>query len=342
MKQYPNWEVHREGNNWDVFLNYFFAVLFLCCLVVGIFLNPFIITYHSRQKKTFATILFLLVSSIDQFKSLYFPLVFIPKLLSPLDDEDFYFIEKVKSVHWTTHSNGFFAYLGFFEMDLLVVLCIARYMSITNPLSSAKKRVIFLSSVLVLSLTYWLVSALLVYFYNERDYMRLYDLVFPCQDPAVTMTKIYLENGWSCFLMLCGGVFSVLTIRYLKNCDPASSTASSKNIRRGIVSLIAMNVFNVVVLICTIADSITLFYISRAGLEKASTGINFILFANCYGATLCQSAFNSLSFLLLCGSFRTFVKKMVRERSVGPQSVNESVTQKTLIGRASEQTKVVE
>ena len=253
MKQYPNWEVHREGNNWDVFLNYFFAVLFLCCLVVGIFLNPFIIIYHSRQKKTFATFLFLLVSSIDQFKSLYFPLVFIPKLLSPLDDEDYYHIYDEKEIPWTGHSNNFFLCLVNFEMNLLVVLCVARYKSIKNPLSSSRKRNIVFSTALILSFLLLVPAPLLLYFHGSLGYMRVIDLVHSMNltyTEEIALPLVYLNSGVIVLFLLVGGCFSILTIVHLKNSDPASSETSSKNIRRGIVSLVAMNLFNVFVLLC--------------------------------------------------------------------------------------------
>ena len=57
--------------------------------------------------------------------STYFPLVLIPKLLSSLDDD--YFSSDLSSVSWTAHANTFFLPLFDFEMNLLVVLCFARY-----------------------------------------------------------------------------------------------------------------------------------------------------------------------------------------------------------------------
>ena len=324
MKQYPNWEVHREGNNWDVFLNYFFAVLFLCCLIVGIFLNPFIIIYHSRQKKTFATILFLLVSSIDQFKSLYFPLVLIPKLLSPLEDD--YFSGDLSSVSWTAHANRFFLPLGYFEMDLLVVLCVARYLSFVNPLSSARKRNLVFSTTLVLFFLHRMIYNLCEYLFVEPlIYMRNINVVVS-QDSDFAMNVgipvMYGESVFHCLFLLCGGVFSALTIRYLRSCDPASSAASTENIRRGIMSVIAMNVLNVFVLLSVIGHNIAVAVIKSKEWKKFSTGLDLIQFMDTYGTPLIQSTFNSLSFLLVCKSFRIFVKKLVLERRIGPENTN--------------------
>ena len=139
----------REGNNWDVFLNYFFAVFFIFCFIIGILLNPFIIAYHAQQKRTFAKFLFLLVSSMDLFKSLYFPLVLVPKLLSPIGKEDYYYNWDLTSVPWTSHLNKVLALLSMYEIDVLVVLCIVRYNSVVNPLSSSRVRNIVLSSILI-------------------------------------------------------------------------------------------------------------------------------------------------------------------------------------------------
>ena len=63
--------VLKEGNHWDKFLNNFFAGFCLFCLVIGIVLNPFIIVYHAQQRRTLSKLLFLTISSIDQFRLLY-------------------------------------------------------------------------------------------------------------------------------------------------------------------------------------------------------------------------------------------------------------------------------
>ena len=112
----------REGNDWDVFLNYFFAVFFIFCFIIGILLNPFIIAYHAQRKRTFAKFLFLLVSSMDLFKSLYFPLVLAPKLLSPLGEDDYYYTDDMTTVFWTAYLNNFIFDIVWFEMDVAVIL----------------------------------------------------------------------------------------------------------------------------------------------------------------------------------------------------------------------------
>jgi hypothetical protein len=129
----------REGNLWDKFLNYFFALLFICCLIIGLSLNPLIISYHSKQKRSFANTLFILISSIDQIKSLYFPIVFIPKLLSQQNDKDYYYVQDPSSIHWTSYSNQLILVIASVETVMLVVLCVARYLTLRDPLSSTKE-----------------------------------------------------------------------------------------------------------------------------------------------------------------------------------------------------------
>ena len=323
VKQYSNWPaVCREGNNWDGFLNYLFAMLFIFCFIIGIFLNPFIIAYHAKQKRTFSTILFILVSSIDQFKSLYFPLALIPKLLSPLEND--YFISDQSSISWTAHANIFLLPLCDFEMDLLVVLCIARYASIVYPLSSARKRNIFFSTAILLSFLYWMSSPAHDYFMKPLVYVRYLHMVVSIKhvldEDNVTMPVFYGEGLFQCFFLLLGGIFSFLTIRYLKNSDPASSETSSNNIRRGIIFLITMNLFNVFVLLSLVGHKIGTRVMSSTSWTKFSTGLDFIQFTNLYGTPLIQSAFNSLSFLFICSSFREFVQKLMRKQRIGHSS----------------------
>ena len=323
LYQYP---VLRDGNNWDVFLNYFFAILFIFCFLIGIFLNPFIIAYHSKQKKTFATFLFLLVSVIDQLKSLYFPLVLVPKLLSPLSENDYYYIMPVRdlsSIHWTAYSNKLMLSLNHFEMLLLVVPCVSRYLGLVRPLSSAKKRNLVFSAVLVFLFLYCFLKHVPDYFQQSFFYMRITDLVYVADIPYNTnydYPMIYINGGLTCLFMLLGGSFIVLTIGHLKNSDTASSTASSRNIRRGIISLIAMNIFNVFVLLSAVGFNIANRLIEQSEWRHHSTSLDFIQFGEIYGTPLIQSAFNSLSFLFICSAFRAFVKKLVYQDIVGPNT----------------------
>ena len=302
-------QVLREGNNWDVFLNYFFATIFIFCFLIGIFLNPFIIAYHSKQKKSFATFLFLLVSSIDQIKSLYLPLVLIPKLLSPLDEDDYYI--NLGSIPWTGYSNRSMLSLIGFEMFLLVVPCVSRYFVLVRPLSSAKRRNIVFSAVLVFVFLYFLLFLILDYF-QPMGYMRILDSVIVVDESYLSnygMPMLFINCGLICIFMVFGGSFIILTIRHLKNSDTASSEVSSRNIRRGIIYLIAMNIFNLFVLLTTVGYNIAMCILITE--TNYSTSLDFIQFVTMYGTPLVQSAFNSVSFLFICSAFRAFVKKLV-------------------------------
>ena len=166
----------REGNNWDVFLNYFYAIFFILCLLIGVVLNPFIIVYHAKQKKTFAKFMFLLVSSIDQFKLIYFPLILVPKLLSPLEDKDYYITYNPTSVPWTAYTNCFVVFFVWFETDALVILSVSRYLSIAHPMSKFKRKNCFLATVLLLSCLKWISASIGIQFLQkELLYSRIYD-----------------------------------------------------------------------------------------------------------------------------------------------------------------------
>ena len=304
----------REGNNWDVFLNYFFAVFFIFCFIIGILLNPFIIAYHAQQKKTFAKFLFLLVSSMDLFKSLYFPLVLVPKLLSSLGEDDYYYNWDLSTVSWTSHLNSFISASLWFEVDVMVVLNVSRYFSITRPLSSSMKRIIILSAVLLFFLLNRLATFLSLFFYEDVLYNRIYDCI---------VSKQLIGTSYSIFRSIVyflsstvGGIFIYLTVLHLKNSDTASSEVSTQNVRRGIASLVAMSVFNVFLLLFSVGYYVAMYLLKESDWIAHSTTFDFVQFLAFYGSPLSQSVFNSFSILVICTSFRDFVKICVRERRI--------------------------
>ena len=319
MKYQGKIKIYREGNNWDVFLNYFFAVFFIFCFIIGILLNPFIIAYHAQQKRTFAKFLFLLVSSMDLFKSLYFPLVLVPKLISPLGEDDYYYTKDSKLISWTAYSNSFFLYLLMFELDLLVVLSATRYFCITRPLSSSGKKNIIFSLVLVISLLMHLSLPVMIFFIDFL-YIRVIDSIV-MTDPNYALLGLCSIFGWSCLSISAGIYFLIQTILHLKNSDTASSDTSRENIRRGIVFLIAMSLFNVLVILSNAAHNIVLIVLEKSDWNTHTTFLDFIQFENVYFIPIIQSSYNSLTFLIICSAFRDFAKKIIRERRIESSKV---------------------
>ncbi|KAL5271502.1 hypothetical protein ACHWQZ_G001942 [Mnemiopsis leidyi] len=330
----------RDNNDWDVFLNYFFAVLFMICFLVGITVNPLIILYHSKQKRTFAKVLFLLISIIDLIRSVYFPLVLVPKLLSPLkssdkDDNcplggsdfysegDLYYFEP-PSIYWTYHANTIISVLLTVQEQLLVTLCVSRYFTIRDPLSAAKKRIFVLC---IFDIVAFICSvSLLILEYSQEKFgiLTIVDTVISTKEAhememGVTTMAYFLGDVLRCILLLVGGIFSGLTILHLKKSDTAACEASEKNVRKGILSIVAMNVFNLFVIIIAVCNSILITESSKKfenldSFKGVSQWADFLLFAGSYGIFLTQSAFNSLSFLLICKSFRDFVKRIIGTR----------------------------
>ena len=329
----PEWsENHpiRAGNDWDVFLNYFFAVLFMICFLVGVIIDPLIILYHSKQKTTFAKVLFLLISVIDLVRSIYFPLVLVPKLLSPLDD--IYYDYDPSSTHWTSYSNKIIFNLLEVQQEILVVLCVSRYFSIVDPLSNAKKRNSALSVILVMIFVKNIVFTSLEFLHEPLGYHRI-------QDSLITMNLLYIKETIAivfiiscvlrCAFLLIGGVFSGLTILHLKRSDTASCESSERNVRKGIIAIVAMNVFNVFVIILAVINSIIAYEVYKklpdSFKDLHSTGKDFMHFALIYGITLTQSTFNTLSFLLICRTFRDFLKRMIPIR-IGKVDIRQEVS----------------
>ena len=317
-------QFYRDAKCWDVVVNYFFALLFISCLIVGVLVNPFVLWYHSRQSTSFAKVLFLLISFIDQIKSLYFPLVFVPKLLSLQNDNDYYYDQDLSSTSWTSYSNSIVSILGSFEKDLLVVLCVSRHITLRNPLSSAQKRNAVFSAVLSLCFLYKTCLPILGYLHKPLGYMRLVDSVLSMNVAYIerySIIKLNVQNALDCLLLLIAGLFNGLTIFHLKNSDAAASNSSTRNIRRGIIAILAMNVFNAFALLSNVTFSILIYFMNKADWHKFqySTCSDAIQFTNAYGVVLIQSAYNSMSFLFICSSFRLSVRNLFR-RFAGPST----------------------
>ena len=73
------------------------------------------------------------------------------------------------------------------------------------------------------------------------------------------------------------------------------------------MALIVMNMFNVFIILFSLGYNILF------SLEETihSTGMGLLQFGKYYGIPLILSAFNCLSFLSICSSFRDFVRKLV-------------------------------
>ena len=306
--------VLRDGNDWDIFLNYSFAVFFIFYFVIGVFLNPLIVAYHARQKKTFTNFLFVLVSCMEQFKSVYFPIMLIPNLVSsPSNEDDYYFTNKLDSVSWTAYSNCFVFILVWFQMDALVILSASRYFTIAHPLSSSHKRHIVFSFVLLVSLLKYLyIPFSLTFLQNDVVYSRIYG--------SITSTNyigplFFLLSGSLFLFDVVGAIFVFLTIRHLKNSDTASSGSSDRNIRRGTYYLIATSFLNVFLLSSNAGLNVLLCLMRASDWTLCSTGLDFFQFITSREIPLIQGIFNSLSFLFICSLFRGFIKRFLKKIS---------------------------
>ena len=300
----------REGNDWDVFLNYYFAIFFILCFTAGIVLNPFIIVYHAKQEKTFAKFMFLLVSSIDQFKLVCFPLMLVPKLLSPLEDKDYYIIYNPTSVPWTSYPTFYLNFLVWFEMEVLVILSISRYVSIAHSMLSSRKRDFVSFAAVVISFLKWVIGPIIVRM-SQRIlfYSRISDSFgYTIYEDAFG----YLMGSSTTLLAAIGAIFVALTIHYLKNRDTASSEISGQNIKKGIISLLVINAMNVFVLFSiasvVVAIHLKLFTDYSAKSKTYSTSLDFFKFGVLFGTPMAQSFFNCLSFLFISRQFRDFLK----------------------------------
>ena len=333
IRQGDNIVVFRAGSKWDEFLNYLFSVLFICCLSIGVVLNPLILRYHSKQKKSLPTILFLFISSIDQIKSLYLPLLLIPKLLSSPNDQDYYVEINPVSVSWTPPVNNVVKHLHDIEMDLLVYLCAARYVSIKYPYFSSWKK-IFASVVFVICSCAKTSTRIPLHLHKKPVmYYRVYDMVFTADEEfidEVGMVFAYYGMILACIFLLVGGSFSGLTIIYLKNSDTASSESSVRNIEKSIRAILAMSVFNVFVMMTIVGQFCVQQYLNTDTLKfdpsNWTTGTDFAQFLHSYGMPLLQSAFNTVSFPLISSSFQAFVRELLHNWRVKSGKIQNDVS----------------
>ena len=299
----------REGNEWDGFLNYYFAICFIICFAIGIMLNPFIIAYHAEQKKSFAKFMFLLISLIDQFKLIYFPLILVPKLLSPLEDKDYYIIYNPTSVPWTAYTNFYLMFLVWIEMDALAILSVSRYISIAHPMFSSLIRNVICSTAIIFSFLKWGLGALSIRLSQETSF---FSRIFDSFGYTIYEGAFGIFMGFSTsFLIIIGAIFVALTIYHLNNSDTASSEISSQNVRRGIIYLVATNLVNVFVLFFTCSYPIAVhlkMFTDYNAKNTYSTGLDLYQFGVLFVIPMAQSFFNCLSFLLISRQFRDFLK----------------------------------
>jgi hypothetical protein len=174
--------------------------------------------------------------------------------------------------------------------------------------------------------TFFIISGVgmfLGYFFRPLGYMKLYDFVVSANikyiEIVLPLSK-YATGGVQCIFLLIGALFSGLTILHLKNSDTAVSDASTRNIRKGIIAIVTMNMFNVFVILSAVGMTIVLHQMGKKPSKIiCSTISDFVQFTNVYGIPMSQSAFNSLSFLAISSSFKVYFKKITFPRKVSPR-----------------------
>ena len=127
------------------------------------------------------------------------------------------------------------------------------------------------------------------------------------------MASIYTNVGLTCVFLLVGGSFSVLTIIHLRNSNTASSEASQRKIKKSIQAIVAMNIFNLFVILTSLGQAGTHLYLTSRNYlpQYYTTALDVIQFLDYHGMPVLQSAFNAVSFSLICSSFRVFVKRLL-------------------------------
>ena len=174
------------------------------------------------------------------------------------------------------------------------------------------------ATTLILSFLLNIFAGFLDYFFEPLVYYKVIDVLIS-SDPKYVSNVLYPMSCFlfsaNCFLFLVGGIYTILTIKYLKNFDTASSETSRINIRKGIISLVAMSLFNILLILSNLGHGFDTILQANNEIETYSTMSDFIAFSNIIFTPVIQSAFNAVSFLIICNTFRTFAMRRLCRRT---------------------------
>ena len=321
---YPDFKIwFKPTNDWDVFCNYFFAMLFLLVFLTGL-LQPVIVYYHSQQKRTIANILFLSISIIDTFKSFYFPVWLVPKLLSPIDDIEAYVQYGYKG--WFGLLNSFLAFVPVqLSYALLLLLCGFRYLIMLTAMSPGinLRPVKVISPFLCLAgplalVGYW-VWGMVRYRGSGMAFVRITQSAFPADVDWMLGSNDFLHAscGIYVFMVLLSIIFSVLNAQNLmKSVGQTPCEAANRDLKRSVISILVMNLFSTIVVVLNICWLV--YQIKHSMYRSFPTHLDALRFSTLYGFPLTQAAFNAISFTVISSSFRSFVRNLGPIKKIWP------------------------
>ena len=305
----------KEANKLDVFCNYFFAALFILVFLTGLLL-PLIVYYHSRQKRTMANILFLLISIMDTFRSLYFPVLLVPKLLAPIEDIEDYVQYDYEG--WFGLLNSFLAFVpAQVSYALLMFLCCFRYLVMINamnpninlkPIKILSPFICLLGAVILTG--YW-IWGMVRYRSSGFAFVRITQCAFPADIEWMLGSNDYLHTciGSYLFMVLLSVIFSFLNVQYLrKSVGRTPCESANRDLRRSLMSILVMNLFSIFLLVLNV---FWLYYqIKHKSYTYFPTYMDALRFTALYGFPLTQAAFNAISFTIISSSFRSFLRNL--------------------------------
>ena len=305
----------KDVNDWDIFCNYFFAVLFILVFFTGL-VQPLIVYYHSRQQRTTANILFILISVLDTFRSLYFPVILVPKLLAPIGDIEDYMQHEYEG--WFGLLNSFLAFLSpQISYAMLLLLCGFRYSALIttlNPTANLKPMKILapficLTGAMTL-IGYW-IWGIFKYRHSGFVFARITQSAFPANMEWLVGSNDFLHASAGFFLcmVLLSVIFSILSVQFLrKSVGQTSNEFSNRHLKRSVISILVMNTFSTFLLVLNIFW--LYFQIKHKSYYSFPTYIDALRFTALYGFPLTQAAFNAVSFSIISSSFQSFVKNL--------------------------------
>jgi hypothetical protein len=241
-------------------------------------------------------------------RSLYSPLVLLPKLLSR-DLPPFW---ELNYTGWVGHLNSCLPLITETEFLLLVTLCTVRYLGVRYPQKPLRPVIMVTVILLIVRLLLFLTHFVGKYINRPFSKVRITQLVYTINNhynTKVTMISTYTRDIIMGIILMYGILISVLTVRCLnthKKSTAGSKTANARN-RKSIIVIVIMNTFSGVVTFGILMHALSLIILS---MNRFSTGVSFISYAAAHGLPLSQSIFNSVSFVCVSSSFRKFVKRL--------------------------------
>ena len=251
-------------------------------------------------------------------KSVYFPVVLVPTLLSS-SEPHIPPLLTAPYTGWVGYITTVLLLLGEVEIVLLVVLCALRYAGVRcqGDLNKSRRHITAILTLLTLAVLVrvatFLTSLSLSWSYKPLIFQRILQIVFTQNPEHKEIRRAFnvTRDTWTGVMMAASLLLSVLTVKYLRGTqgkNSIKSTSSATRTKRSILAITLMNYFNCI--LAFLAFTRLIDYTVNPDRKRYSTFYNTVDFAMVHAIPLAQSVFNPISFVWASSSFKRFVVRL--------------------------------